>query len=108
MDSNTQLNEDYKFRFAYVVELVKDMFSTSGEVEDKELKNRIEKIRQEQDNAHMASLEKEIETHEVSRKRKSTRNSAKETVNSNTVKENVINETILENNDVVLDEEKDR
>lgn len=104
MNSNPQLNEDYKFRISYVFNFFKDMVSASGEIEDKELNNRIEQVIQAQDNVYMKKLEEEIETHEVSKKRKSTRNSAKE----NIIKENIKENVSLENNDVELDEEKDR
>ena len=104
MNSNVQLNENYKFRMSYVLNFFKDIVSASEEVEDKELNNRIEKIRQEQDNAYMTSLEKEIQTHEVSKKKKSDRNSTKETKIKGTIKENINSR----NNEIILDEEKDR
>lgn len=104
MNSNPQLNENYKFRFAYVLNIFKDMVSASEEIEDKELNNRIDKVVKAQDNEYLQGLEKEMETHEVSKKRKSTRNSAKEGIIKEAVKENAS----LGNNEVVLDEEKDR
>lgn len=104
MNSNTQLNENYKFKLAYVAEFIKDMFSVSKEAEDINVKNRIEQVKQQQDTQYVQKLEKDVETHEVSRKRKSTRNSAKE----NIIKEAVKESSSLENNEVILDEEKDR
>lgn len=104
MNSNPQLNEDYKFRFSYVLNFFKDMVSASGEIEDKELNNRIEQVIQAQDNAYMERLEKEIETHDVSKKRKTTRNSAKKNIINEAVKDNIG----LKNNEVVYDEDKDR
>lgn len=102
MNSNAQLNENYKFRISNVINFFKDMVSASGE-EEKELNIRIEKIRQEQDNAYMAKLEKEIEIYKVSKKRKSDRNSAKDTKINDSIKENANSR----NNEVIL-EEKDR
>lgn len=63
MDSNTQVNEDYKFRLAYVADLIKDIFSSSGEIKDKKLDERIEKVKKEQDSKHLANLEKDVENY---------------------------------------------
>lgn len=103
MNSNTQVNEDYKFRFAYVVDLVKSIFLSSGEIENKELLARIEEVKNEQDNKHITNLEKEIEKHEVTTKRRTTRNSGKETKINSSVKENMSSI----DNEVILDEEKE-
>lgn len=105
MNSKAQVNEDYKFRFAYVVDLIKDMFSSSEEVEDKELNDRIKKVEQEQDTKYIESLKKEIETHDVTKKRKSARNSTRETEISDVVNEHTKS---MNNDKVILDEEKDR
>lgn len=102
MNSNTkQVNEDYKFRISYVLNFFKDMFSTSGQVEDKELNDKIEKIRKEQDSIHMSKLEKELEIHEVHKKKAPNRTS---TIINDVVEE----DEILKNNEIILDEEKDR
>lgn len=104
MNSNTQLNEDYKFKISYVLKFFKDMVSTSEEVENKELGARIEQIKNEQDIKHITDLEKDVETHEVIKKRRTTKNSTKGT-KINDVVEEKINSI---NNEEILDEEKDR
>ena len=72
MNNNTHLNEEYKFKISYILNFFKDMVSESGKEEDKELKNRIEAINQAQDNAYINELVKNVETHEIIKKRKST------------------------------------
>ncbi len=59
---NTQINEEYRFRIAYVVEILRDMFGTTNVIEDVNLENRIKEIEKQQDNSHIESLEKDIIT----------------------------------------------
>lgn len=101
MDNSTQVNEDYKFRFAYVLETVKAMFSTSSEIGDKELVAKIEEVKNQQDSKYITNLEKDVETHETTKKKEMNRKSTK--IN-NVVKEN----EKLKSNEAILDEEKDR
>ena len=68
MNNNTHLNEEYKFKISYILNLFIDMVSESG----KELKNRIEAINQAQDNAYINELVKNVETHEIIKNRNST------------------------------------
>lgn len=104
MNNNTQVNEDYKFRISYVWNFFKDMVSSSGKVEDKELDARIEEVKNEQDSKYITNLEKDVETHDnVTKKRKTTRTSNKETKNNDVVEENM--KPI--NKEVKRDEEKE-
>ena len=63
--NNTQINEDYRFRIAYVRELLREMFGTTNVVEDANLENRIKEIEKQQDKSHIESLEKDINTFET-------------------------------------------
>lgn len=103
MDSNVQVNEDYKFKISYIFNFFRDISSTSEVVEDNELSNKIDQIKKEQDNTHIESLEKDIETHESYKNKK---------LNKKAVKKNNINNSIEENmqqeSEIILDEEKDR
>lgn len=103
MSSNTQVNEDYKFRISYVFNFLKDMVSASGEIEDKELLARIEEVKNKQDSKHITNLEKDVETHDISKKRKTNRNASKEAKKNNSVTEKIN----LINNEVIQDEEKE-
>lgn len=101
MNNNAQV--DYKFKISYILNFFKDMVSSSGDVEDKELSDRIKKVEEEQDTQYIEMLKKEIETHDVSKKRKTTRNSTKGTKNNDIVEENM--KSI--NKEVKQDEEKE-
>lgn len=103
MNNNTQVNEDYKFRITYIFNFFKDLFSESGAVEDKELNNKIEVIMQEQDNTYLEDLEKELEKHEVTKKRRKTENQNKKAKINDSIKEN----NRLRNNETIMDEEKE-
>lgn len=103
MNSKMQVSEDYKFRFAYIIDLIKEMVSASGELEDKELNAKIEDIKKKQDGNYIASLEKDIETHDITKKRKTTRNSENGIKNNIPVKE----ERRSINSGITLDEEKE-
>lgn len=112
MDSNIQLNEDYKPNFSNFLNFFKDLFSESGKEEDKELNNDIEKIKKEQDNVHINGLEKDIESHEIIKRRKTTRNSTRNANTDNVVKENteLINtdNMVKENTELINKEKEDR
>ena len=110
MDSNIQLNEDYKPNFSNFLNFFKDLFSESGKEKDKELNNDIEKIKKEQDNVHINGLEKDIESHEIIKRRKTTRNSTRNANTDNVVKENteLINtDNMVKENTELINKEKD-
>lgn len=103
MNNNTQVNEDYKFKITYIFNFFKDLFSESGAIEDKELNSKIEAVIKEQDNTHLANLEKELEKHEIVKKRRTAKSKDKETKINNSVKDN----TKSRNNEKIIDEEKE-
>ncbi len=104
MDSNTQVNENYKFKIKYVIEFLKDMVSESGDVDDKELNSQIRMVEEQQDTKHISSLEKDIETHQITKNKRTSKSSSKEAKINNDVKE----KTNSINNEAILDEEKER
>lgn len=104
MNSNAQVDVDYKFRMAHVFDIVKELISTSENEEDKEVSNKVKEIEKKQDNEYLKNLENGLKIHGVTDKRSGTRDSDKKVKVSDTVKEN----TILNNKEVILDEEKDR
>lgn len=113
MDSNIQLNEDYKPNFSSFLNFFKELFSKSEkEKEDKALNNDIEKIKKEEDNVNIKRLEKDIGSHEIIKKRKPTRNSTRNANTDNEVKENteLINtdNTVKENTELINKEKEDR
>lgn len=78
MNSNAQqVNEDYKFKMSYIISLLKDMFSTSKEIEETDLDNRVKEIINNQDSSHIEGLEKELNNHSYSVKRGPKVNNAK-------------------------------
>lgn len=86
---NTQVNEDYRFRMAYVRELLREMFGTTNVIEDANLENKIKEIEKQQDNSHIESLEKDVNTF-VTKKVKSSRletEKVKNVIPSNDIKE---------------------
>ena len=86
---NTQVNEDYRFRIAYVRELLREMFGTANVIEDANLENKIKEIEKQQDNSHIESLEKDVNTF-VTKKVKSSRletEKVKNVIPSNDIKE---------------------
>lgn len=104
MNSKIELNEDYKFKFSYILNFFKDMVSESVKVDDNELNNKIEQIKQAQDNLHIKGLEKDIELHEITKNKRATRNSTKNT-KINNVEEKRIDSIDKE---ITIEDEKDR
>lgn len=82
---NVQLNEDYRFRIAYVREILREMFGTSKVVDDTKLDNRIKDIEKAQDNYYMQNLEKEM-TDFISNKESKDKNSK---FNTENMKDNI-------------------
>lgn len=57
---NTQINEDYRFRMAYVRELLREIFGTVNVIEDANLEDKINEIRRQEDNSYIENLEKDM------------------------------------------------
>ncbi len=84
---NTQINEDYRFRMAYVRELLREMFGTTNVIEDANLENRIKEIEKQQDNSHIESLEKDRNTFITKKGKSSKLETEKVKVSSKDIKE---------------------
>lgn len=87
MENDIKVNEDYKFKISYIFNFFKDMASSSSDIEDKELNEKIKKIEEQQNSNYIANLEKDIDTHEIASKKKA--NSRKTAKTIETEKENV-------------------
>lgn len=102
MNSNTQqVSEDYKFRMYNIISLLKEMFSTSKEIEETDLANKIKEVIENQDSSHIESLVEELNRHSNSIKRgPKVKNANFNSKNSKTKLQNGNEKN--KNNDIVL------
>ena len=102
-----QINEDYKFRISYIISLFKDMFSTSNEIEETDVDNKIKEIERNQDIRYIENLEKELDNHNQLIKKSSKVKNAN--FNSKNVKTKTKNEQEKnEDIDIMLDEDYEK
>lgn len=103
-DDTQQVNENYKFRMAYVISFIKDIFATSKEIKETELGNKIRTVEQNEDTKYIEALEKDINTHEIEKTKKKT---AKKSQTNKNIIEIEIKENALEEIDSELDKDED-
>lgn len=99
-----QVNEDYKFRMAYVISIIRDMFATSKVIEKTELENKIRLVEENEDSEYIERLKKDINTHETENIKKRT---TKRSQTTNNIGEVAINENVIEGSNTELSKDED-